>query len=377
MNYCSVFKCRAVFMTVLWLVAGVSSAGAKLPDYYVASESTFPSVNPGSSVRLIVSSDALGDRLTVDVWFPPTYSASASGGFPVVYAHDGQNLFDPSLSFATVAWELDNTAARLAARGEIQTPIIVGIHNRGAKNLRPNDYFPEKAIQYISETDKSLIWSTCAAGFYGDEYAAFIAAELKPLIDNLYNTNSDRKHTFTMGSSMGGLASLYLLCEYPEVFGGAACLSTHWIGSFKMNPDYSLQPDPVCARALLDYMAACLPDPQGRKLYLDQGTTGWDADYIGYEAEARAIAGNHGYSVDNGTLMTYDAIGAGHNEWFWQQRVDKPLTFLLEKQTGGVAEIETDTSGAGGFYYDLQGRRITGRPERGIYIRDGVKTLVK
>ena len=362
-------------MIAAWVIGSRCSVSAKLPDYQVAPECTHPTVYPGSSTRLVVSSDAMGDRLTVDVWFPPTYSAVSSQGFPVVYAHDGQNLFDPSISFANVAWELDSTGARLAEEGRIQAPIIVGIHNRGSKDLRPNDYFPEKAIRYIPETDGSLIWTTCASGFSGDEYAAFVATELKPLIDHLYNTDSGRDHTFTVGSSMGGLASLYLFCEYPEVFGGAASLSTHWIGSCEMNSDYSLQPDPVCAGALLDYMAACLPDPEGRRLYLDQGTAGWDADYLEYESAARDIAGNRGYSIDNGTLMTYDAVGAWHNEWFWQKRAYRPLTYLLGKQAGGVEKTEICDSD--GPYYDLHGNPVTGHLSRGIYIHNGVKLLLQ
>lgn len=355
-----------------------AAAGAALPEYTVASEEQFPAVSPGTATRLIVKSESLGDRMIVDVWFPPTYDAASADSYPVVYVHDGQNLFDPALSFSTVAWELDMTAANLAGAGKIVSPIIVGIHNRGSKNLRPNDYFPEKAVDYIPAAgkDASLIWETCLAGFYGDEHASFVATELKPLIDELYNTLPDRNHTFAMGSSMGALASLYLLCEYPETFGGAACMSTHWIGSFKMNADYSLQDDPVCARAMLDYMAANLPETEEYKLYLDQGTTGWDADYQTYESEARKIAGNRGYNIADGTLMTYDAAGAGHNEWFWQQRAARPLTFLLSNFSDGVTGVEIETAPADSPLYDLSGRQVASAPSPGVYIRGNVKVKI-
>ena len=365
-----------VVLAAVGTVAGTAAAWGGLPEYSVVEDGA-PAVSPGSAVRLSVASETLADDMTVDVWLPPTYDAALPGGYPVVYVHDGQNLFDPSLSFSTVAWELDQTAASLASKGEIAAP-IVGIHNRGAKNLRPNDYFPEKALSYISaaDRDRTFVRETCSAGFFGDEHAEFVACELKPLVDDMFNTAPDRGHTFAMGSSMGALASMYLLCEYPDIFGGAACMSTHWIGSFKMNADYSLQPDAVCAAAVLAYMDGNLPDPAQRRLYLDQGTTGWDADYLQYETLARAITERHGYSADNGSLMTFDASGAGHNEWFWQQRAARPLTFLLKNLAGITDAVDEDNGDAGTPLYDLLGRPVAGRPGPGLYIRGSRKILI-
>lgn len=369
---------RTVAAIAICVILCAMTVNAGMPEYRLASADSFPSVSPGTSKRLIVKSECLDDEMTVDVWFPPSYNFSVPGGFPVIYAYDGQNLFDPALSFANVAWELDKTAGTLAEKGEIAAPIIVGIHNRGGKNFRPNDYFPEKAISYIPDSDKdsSLIWQTCAAGFYGDEHAAFTATELKPLIDYLYNTNYDRDHTFVMGSSMGALASLYLLCEYPDIFGGAACLSTHWIGSLVMNHDYTLQDDPVCARAIIDYMDEMLPEAAHRKLYLDQGSTEWDADYLAYESEARGIARNHGYSENDATLMTFNATGSGHNEWYWQQRADRPLKFLLGNLSSGIMEIKDSVPERTAPIYDLSGRIVkSSTPAYGIYIHAGKKIL--
>lgn len=375
-HICHLRKSTAIFGCLAMYAA---TAAGSLPDYQEAPSADFPSVAPGTSTRLIVKSDALGDEMTVDVWLPPSYNSNDSDRFPVVYAFDGQNLFDPTLSFANVAWELDKTAAALADNGEITAPIIVGIHNRGSKNLRPNDYFPEKALLHIDESEKNatVVWETCHEGFYGDEHAAFVALELKPLIDHLFDTSPDCAHTFALGSSMGALASLYLLCEYPETFGGAACMSTHWIGSFKMNSDYTLQPDPVCAAAVLAYFDENLPEPKQHKLYFDQGTTGWDADYLPYESEAREMARRHGYDVSDATLMTYDATGAGHNEWYWQQRADRPLKFLLSGLASSVDEIDTDHDASPDILYNLQGFAVARSDAPGIYIRNGRKVLIK
>lgn len=365
----------------VWLTGLLSliwcNASASLPEYTVVETGDVPQVKPGRAVRLFVKSRIMGENMTADVWFPKSYDGSAER-HPVIYAHDGQNLFDPAICFAGVAWELDMAASVVELNSGVMAPIIVGIHNRGAQNLRANDYFPEKALSYMSEDDLegSNIRETCAAGFYGDRHAAFVATELKPLVDSLWRTKPDRSNTFAMGSSMGALASLYLFCEYPDIFGGAACLSTHWIGSLKMRPDYSLEDDPACAAAILAYMDASLPAPGGRKLYMDQGTTEWDAAYRGYEAQARKIAAKHGYSTDMGTLMTYDAVGAGHNEWYWQQRADRPLKFLLASAMGAVGEISADNMSHRQTIYDIAGRRLKGITSPGIYIIRHSKILV-
>lgn len=355
-----------------------SNANASLPEYTLVESGDIPQVKPGKAVRLIISSRIMDEKMTADVWFPKSYDDGSADRHPVIYAHDGQNLFDPSLCFAGVAWELDMAASVVELNNAVRAPIIVGIHNRGARNMRANDYFPEKALSYMSDDDlvSSNIRETCAAGFFGDRHAAFVATELKPLVDSLWRTRPDPGNTFAMGSSMGALASLYLLCEYPDVFGGAACLSTHWIGSLKMNSDYSLEDDPACAAALLAYMDASLPAPGNRKLYLDQGTADWDAAYSGYETQARKIADRHGYSADMATLMTYDAVGAGHNEWYWQQRADRPLKFLLASATGAVGEISADNMSHRQTIYDIAGRRLKGITSPGIYIIRHSKILV-
>lgn len=332
-----------------------------IPSYQEITSGRIPTANPGELRRYSVTSTALGDNIIVDVWTPEGYIAGSGKKYPVLYVHDGQNLFDPSFSFANVAWELDSKTQALINSGIIEAPIIVGINNRGSKNLRPNDYFPEKVLNYIPESDRNRtkIFETCKDGFYGDEEAAFVTGELKPLIDHLYDTDPQPSHTFAMGSSMGGLASLYLLCEYPDVFGAAACMSTHWIGSIDLNSDYSMNDDPVCAKAILAYMNANLPSPANHRLYLDQGTTGWDAVYLKYEVTARQIAIEHGYSTENETLETYTASGAGHNEWFWQQRIDRPLRFLLDKELFAGIESVTVPTFDNEIYVSLSGITYT------------------
>lgn len=375
---------RRLATVITALTLSAITALAELPQYKEITTGKIPSATSGEIRRYSVESHQLGAAVTVDVWTPDGYSSAAYPRYPVIYAHDGQNLFDPALSFAGVAWEIDSKTQGLIDRGEITPPIVVGISNRGDKGLRPNDYFPEKVLDYIPATDrdKTKIFDTCKGGFYGDEEATFVATELKPLIDRLYLTNPAPSHTFAIGSSMGGLASLYLMCEYPDVFGGAACLSTHWIGSLDLDPDYNMSDDPVCAKAILAYMNACLPSPATHRLYLDQGTEGWDAAYLPYEATARQIALDHRYSVADGSLMTHDETGAGHNEWFWQQRITLPLEFLLDphRLPASITSISNPLY-SDNLYIGLTGlihHDDSTRLPSGIYIhpRSGTKILI-
>lgn len=371
------------FWLLLFVISLAPYASAELPKYQEVT-ANIPAVDNGELHRYLVTSTNLGDDITIDVWTPNGYDPNGSIVYPVVYAHDGQNLFDGTFAFATVAWEIDQKAQELADQNLIYAPIVVGINNRGPKNLRANDYFPEKALNYIAEEDRAntYIYETCAAGFLGDEQAAFVVNELKPLIDVLYRTDTSRSHTFAMGSSLGGLASLYLMCEYPEVFGGAACLSTHWIGSLDLNADYSMNDDPVCANALLDYVRVNLPSSDTHRLYFDQGTKDWDAGYLKYEAVAREIANEKGYTTEAGNFETYDDVGGYHNEWFWQHRVDRPLKFLLDKNVldAGCSSIEVDNA-PDDTYINMSGQSFqTTNPEtlpNGIYINNKKKILVR
>lgn len=212
-----------------------------------------PVSDPGTLKRYTAFCGALNASYTVDIWFPEGYDAGSETRYPVIYMQDGQNLFDPSISFAKVAWEVDKALGRLIAAGEVTAPIIVGIHNRGVD--RPADYIPEKPItEYMNKHQQTLSGMDAVTGgkYYGDEYAAFVATELKPAVDALFPTIPDREHTFIMGSSMGALASLYAMCEYPDIYGGSGCLSTHWIGNFDSNST-------IFPTAMLDYLQASLP----------------------------------------------------------------------------------------------------------------------
>ena len=278
---------------------------------------------PGELMRYTARCAGLGADFTVDVWFPAGYAPESDTRYPVVYMQDGQNLFDPKIAFGGAAWEVDKVLGKLIDAGMIETPIIVGIHNRGTR--RPADYIPEKPLkEYLTTAQlaESGIGDVTGNRNYGDEYAAFVATELKPAVDGMFPTHPEREHTFIMGSSMGALASLYAICEYPDVYGGAGCLSTHWIGNF----DYTSTLFPT---AMLDYLRDNLPSSETHRLYLDRGTEGLDAAYGVWDDKAIALAQEKGYSTAGGSLYVYVDEGATHNERDWAARVDRALDFFL------------------------------------------------
>jgi enterochelin esterase-like enzyme len=125
-----------------------------------------------------------------------------------------------------------------------------------------------------------------------------------------------------MGSSMGGLISMYALCEYPEVFGKAACLSTHWIGfrEFENNP---------IPESFFNYLENNLPHQKTHKVYFDYGTETLDADYIKYEYRVDEILKIKNYTNSNSRNLKFD--GENHSEASWQKRIDIPLVFMFGK----------------------------------------------
>ncbi len=255
----------------------------------------------------------------VDVWLPPQYEQEPDGRFPTLYMHDGQNLFDPGSAYSGVTWGVAETLTRLIANGDVPPTIVVGIWNAGER--RWPEYLPQRPfatpagqqqLRHI-RTQFREKFGTAVAEPESDNYLRFLVYELKPFIDQNYRTKPEREHTFVMGSSMGGLISLYALCEYPAVFAGAGCVSTHW---------------PAVNGVMLPYLQEHLPAAGRHKLYFDYGTEGLDADYEPHQLAIDALLRRHGYTAGQDWL-TCKFPGADHNEAAWQQRLHIPLTFLL------------------------------------------------
>lgn len=234
----------------------------------------------------------------VVVYLPPGYEASPAHRYPVLYLHDGQNLFDPATAFGE-DWKVDSTAESLIHKGEIEPVIIVGIANTGANRI--DEYTPTK--------DESR-----QKGGEADKYGRMLVSELKPFIDRLYRTRPDAPNTGLGGSSLGGLISMHLGLRHSQVFGKLAVLSPSvWWDS----------------REIVHEVEA-LPAKLPLRIWLDAGTQeGPDVT-----TDARMLRDAlvvKGWTVDD-DLQYFEAEGAEHNERAWGSRVDRVLKYLFPKQ---------------------------------------------
>lgn len=264
------------------------------------------------------------DPRTVDVWLPQGYDARKQ--YAVLYMHDGQMLFDSTTTWNRQEWGVDETVGRLLHERKIRECIVVGIWNNGPK--RHSEYFPQKPFESLPQNQRDSIRNLrrspdrmlFEADIQSDNYLKFLVNELKPFIDRTFSTRPGRSDTFVAGSSMGGLISMYALCEYPDVFGGAACLSTHWPGLFTTENN----PVPV---SFLRYLEARLPSPKTHKIYFDYGTGTLDSLYKPYQQQADAILKKKGYGPAH--AMSREFPGEPHTEQAWRRRLAVPLLFLL------------------------------------------------
>jgi enterochelin esterase-like enzyme len=224
----------------------------------------------------------------VIVWLPPSYEQRPDERYPVLYMHDGQNVFDPNTSFIGYDWRADEVADSLIRAGKIREIIIVGIYNT-----------PDRILEY---TDTEL----------GRNYAKFVVEQLKPMIDSTYRTMPDREHTAVMGSSLGGVISLLFVWWYPDVLSQAGCLSTAVI------PDEQEQ--------LLDDIRNYRGPKKDIRIYLDVGE--FEPFLIpGYNALISLLK-EKGF-VKGKDLEYFFDRGAAHNERAWANRIWRPLEFMF------------------------------------------------
>lgn len=274
-----------------------------------------------------IDSKYISER-TYQVWLPPSYEAS-SASYPVLYLHDGQMLFDSTTTWNGQEWGVDEVMDKLLRAHKVQEAIVVGVWNGGS--ARHSEYFPQKPFESLKKATQDSIYqlgrSENQALFSGlvrsDDYLKFMVEELKRHIDTTYRTKKGPASTFTGGSSMGGLISLYALCEFPQVFGGAICMSTHWPGIF------SIDNNPI-PEAFNKYLTEYLPDPGTHKLYFDHGTETLDSLYEPFQKKVDAICIQRGFSSPNYFSRKYE--GDSHDEKSWSKRLPIPLTFILNKK---------------------------------------------
>lgn len=283
-------------------------------------------VSSGNLRRLQSFKSQFVDARNVDIWLPDGYSAKEK--YAVIYMHDGQMLFDAKSTWNKQSWEIDEIASRLISEGKTQKFIVVGIWNNGLK--RHSEYFPNKPYQTIDTNQQKIISdilikrgkTNSKFNPISDNYLKFIVNELKPFVDSNFYTHSNALHTFIAGSSMGGLISLYAICEFPKVFGGAACLSTHWTGIYQNN-------DNPIPDAFVSYLKRNLPNPKKHKIYFDYGDKTLDSLYKPTQLKVDKVLIKKGYT--NLNTKTIFFAGEDHSEQSWKKRINIPLEFFLKQ----------------------------------------------
>jgi len=229
------------------------------------------------------------------VYLPPGYDEQPHRAFPVLYLHDGQNLFDGSTAFGGTDWHVGQTADHFISQGQVEPLIIVGLYNTGKERLR--EYTPTRAPRL--------------GGGSANRYAKFLLEEVRPFLRNTYRTLEGPENTGIGGSSLGGLVSLYLGLRKPKIFGRIAALSPSvWWNE----------------RVILRFAAAAPVRPLPR-VWLDIGTR--EGPRIVDDVERfRDILLGKGWQL--GRDLQYQRIEGGeHNENAWAQRVGPFLQFLF------------------------------------------------
>lgn len=248
-----------------------------------------------------VPSRFLGPRRNVEIWLPPGYDSSRTR-YPVLYMHDGQNLFDPRIANTGTDWGVDEAVMRLVERGIMPPVIVVGVWST---SQRTPEYNP---------------WGHAA------DYARFLIEELIPRVNREFRTLRGPENTAVMGSSMGGLLSWYLVTHHPQVFGACGCVSTH----LPLSPTVDgtgTDSTPYIYRDIANGFRV----PRGTRYWLDYGSESLDAAYGPTHDSVRAWLSNQGL-VEGRDFVIRRYVGATHSEASWRARLEDPLTFLFGKQ---------------------------------------------
>ncbi|MGE3525419.1 MAG: alpha-amylase family glycosyl hydrolase [Gemmatimonadales bacterium] len=260
-----------------------------------------------------VASAFLGPTRNVEIWLPPGYDTATSTRYPVLYMHDGQNLFDPRIANTGTDWGVDEAVVRLVERGVMPPVSVVGV------------------------------WSTAERGpeyspWHGaPEYARFLIEELMPRVNREFRTLTGPENTAVMGSSMGGLLSFYLVTHHPDVFGACGCVSTHFPISeavvAQVFPNLATATPPDTTPYVVRDIRAGLRVPPGARYWFDYGTMSLDSAYGPTHAAVRAWLLGQGLKEGRDfVIRRYQ--GATHNEASWRARLEDPLTFLFGYKRG-------------------------------------------
>ena len=261
-------------------------------------------------------------RLTI--WLPPGYDRG-NRRYPVLYMHDGHNLFDPAKSNFNKVWAADKAMLAVMKSGKVAPHIIVGVWAPGRDRYR--QYLPQSLYQASTGTPRAAMDAMTGGPVLSEAYLDWLAGPLKQWVDASFRTRPGRDDTAIMGSSMGGLMSCYALLERPQTYGRAGCVSSHWPAA---DPRAVGEANPELIALWDGWFAARLGQPDGRRVWMDHGTATLDAFYAPYQQAIDARMAASGWQRGRDwESKVYE--GAEHEENAWARRLPEVFGWLLRK----------------------------------------------
>ena len=265
----------------------------------------------------------------IRVWLPKQYDTWLKNGEEIatLYMHDGQMLFDASTTWNQQEWGVDETLSVLFDEGQVIPFIVVGIDNGGSL-LRHAEYFPQKPFESLEASYQQELYQLARGdrllfggnNVQSDKYLKFIVKELKPMIQGRFKTSKASNRNVLLGSSMGGLISWYGLLEYPEEFGRAASISTHWPGTMAVD-------DKRIINAFEQYITHSLQYREGMRWYMDHGDAELDSLYPPLQDQISKALSSMALPDEAIEIRNYP--GEGHNENAWRKRLKAPILYLM------------------------------------------------
>jgi hypothetical protein len=259
-----------------------------------------------------VSRIAIGDRM-IDYWAPQIPTDS------VLIAHDGQNVFDGKTStHRRKTWEIGQSVNRLSKEMGINAPAIIAIWNGNTPAdpwARLKELAPEKVLRNGVKVIASDVIPVTVDQLYGDRYLDEIFSKHLPTVAEHLGINLSPEKTAMIGSSMGGLSTLYALANHGEKFHTALALSTHW---------------PLGGIPLVEALIKELPAAGNHNVYMSRGTKGLDADYEPFQLRADSLMLERGYQPGR-NFLTRVHTRTGHNEKSWASYIDEPISFWFSR----------------------------------------------
>ncbi|MDB6055788.1 MAG: esterase [Verrucomicrobiales bacterium] len=280
----------------------------------------FAPAHAGTILERDFPSVSLGGNRRLRVYLPPGYS-EGDRRFPVLYLHDGQNVFStagPYIAFGWGNWNLDKTADELIDKKKTAPFIMVAI-----------DCGKDRYTEYLgTSTNRNSRF---------DKYAKFLIEELKPVIDKEYRTLADPKNTKVMGSSMGGISSLALAWEHRDIFGGAASLSGAYQVEKRYFLDMVLKPTDKPGITFPIYLDSGVMDYSGGDdgrtntfaVYTKLKSLGWPEKQLSYYVDEKPATEEEMMAAGLPENKRKEALTSQHNEFYWKLRSWRPLTFLF------------------------------------------------